>query len=351
MNYLSDRARGLQPYVAGVQPKGSGWIKLNTNENPYPPSPKVIEALQNARASDLRLYPDGDSAGLREALAADLGVNAENIFAGNGSDEVLALAFQAFFSGRDNVLTPDISYGFYPVWCGMYGVKARFIPLGEGFALNARDYQGGNGVVLANPNAPTGIALALPEIEEIVKANRGGVVIVDEAYIDFANVASAIGLVGGYDNLLVVRTFSKSHSLAGLRVGYAAGHPKLISGLRAVKDAFHSYPLGMLAQALATAAIYDTGYREETGGRIVRTRDQTAARLRKLGWNVLPSQANFLFLEAENAKELYEYLLARQILVRYWDRPGISRFLRVTVGTDAEMEVLVQCIEKQRRQR
>ena len=351
MDYLSDKAKGLKPYIAGIQPKESGWIKLNTNENPYPPSPRVAEALQNASIQSLRLYPDGDSAGLREAVAANVGVSAENVFAGNGSDEVLALAFQAFFSGKNNVLTPDISYGFYPVWSGMYGVGARVIPLYEDFTVRIGDYHNGNGVILANPNAPTGMALSLPEVEELVRANPCGVVMIDEAYIDFSGVASAVELVGRYSNLLVVRTFSKSHSLAGLRVGYAIGDSRLIDGLRAVKDAFHSYPLGILAQALAQAAISDAGYCAETVRRIIVTRDQTASKLRGLGWRVLPSQTNFLFVEAENAKELYEHLLAHQILVRYWDMSRINRFLRITIGTDAEMEVLIQCIEKQRKQR
>ena len=351
MDYLSEKVRRLKPYAAGLQPKEGGWIKLNTKENPYPPSPRVAEALRNAEAAKLRLYPDGDTAGLCEAIAENLGLCPENVFAGNGSDEVLALAFQAFFSGKGNVLTPDVSYGFYPVWSEMYDVGTKIIPLNGDFTVNISDYKDGAGVILANPNAPTGLALSLSEIEEIVKSNPRGVVIIDEAYIDFASAASAAGLIEKYGNLLVVRTFSKSHSLAGLRVGFAAGDKKLIGALRLAKDAFNSYPLGLLAQTLAKAAISDVDYWEESRRRIIRTRDETTARLRKLGFRVLDSQANFLFMEAENAKDLYEYLLSEKILVRYWDKPRIGRFLRVTTGTDAEMEVFIKCIERRTKQK
>jgi histidinol-phosphate aminotransferase len=354
MNYLSEKARNLIPYVAGLQPKDNGWIKLNTNENPYPPSPKVIEALKNADLESLRLYPDGNSGELRDAIAENLGVGIGNVFAGNSSDEVLALAFQAFFGGKKNVLMPDISYGFYPVWSAMYDVGMKIIPLGEDFTINPNDYKNSDGVIIANPNAPTGVALTLAEVEEIVKNNPNGVVLVDEAYIDFANVESAVVLNDNYENLLVARTFSKSYSLAGLRVGYAAGGKELIAGLQTIKNAYNSYPLGMLAQSGAKAAVRDVDYWNETRKRIIETRDKTAARLRKMGYNVLDSQTNFLFVEAENAKrakELYEYLFANKILARYWDKPRINRFFRVSIGTDAEMEAFLNCIEKQTKPR
>ena len=346
MNYLSDKAKGMKPYVAGIQPEGGGWIKLNTNENPYPPSPKVAAALREAEASELRLYPNADSASLCEAIAGNLGIGAENVFAGNGSDEVLALAYQAFFSGKQNVLTPDISYGFYPVWNQMYEVSATYVPLRDDYSIRAADYKGSNGVIIANPNAPTGIALGLPEIEEITAANPSGVVMVDEAYIDFADVRSAVALIGKYENLLVVRTFSKSHSLAGLRVGFAVGGRRLIEALRMMKDSFNSYPLGRLPQMLAKAAIEDAGYWEDTRLRIIRTREETAARLRGMGYNVLGSGANFLFMECGDAKGIYENLLAGRILVRYWEKHRIDRFLRVTVGLDSEMEEFIRCIGK-----
>ncbi|MDR0496486.1 MAG: aminotransferase class I/II-fold pyridoxal phosphate-dependent enzyme, partial [Treponema sp.] len=229
MDYLSEKAKRLTPYVAGLQPQDSGWIKLNTNENPYPPSPKVTEALKKADIDNLRLYPNSDAHILCEAVAETFGIKTENIFAGNGSDEVLALAFQAFFCGKDKVFMPDISYGFYPVWSEIYDVGAKIIPVQDDFSINPGDYKGANGVIIANPNAPTGFALTLTEIEEIVHYNPDGAVIVDEAYIDFADVESAISLIEKYDNLLVVRTFSKAHSLAGLRAGYAVGNEKLVN--------------------------------------------------------------------------------------------------------------------------
>lgn len=351
MDYMSEKAKNLIPYIAGIQPAESGWIKLNTNENPYPPSPSVAEALKNADMSRLNLYPDSASSELCKAIAANIGVCAENIFAGNGSDEVLALAFQAFFMGKGNILTPDISYSFYPVWCRMYDVGAKYLPPDADLSVNVSDYKNGSGVIIANPNAPTGIALSLEEIEEIVKDNPGGVVIIDEAYIDFANVKSAVGLIDRYDNLLVTRTFSKSYSLAGLRVGFAVGNKALIEALQRVKDSFNSYPLGMLAQIGAKAAIEDVGYWDEARSRIIHTREHTAAKLRKLGLGTTDSQANFLFAKAEDAKGLYEYLYESKILVRHWDKPIIDGFLRVTIGTEDEMEAFIKCIEKRMKQK
>ncbi|MCL2568285.1 MAG: histidinol-phosphate transaminase [Oscillospiraceae bacterium] len=346
MNYLSGKANRLTPYVAGIQPREAGWIKLNTNENPYPPSPAVTKAIGEVSSAKLKLYPDTLGGPLRKALAEHFGLGEEYIFCGNGSDEVIALCYQAFFSGESNVLTPDISYGFYPVWAELYDVELTKIPLRDDYSLVAADYQGGNGVVLANPNAPTGTALTLPEIEQLAQRNPNGVVLVDEAYIDFAGVDSAVSLITKYPNLLVVRTFSKSHSLAGLRVGYAIGDPALIEGLRRCKDAFNSYPLDQLAQAGAAAAIQDVAYWEETRRQIIQTRDQTTERLRALGYPVIESHANFLFVKAPDAKGMYEHLLKNKILARYWDKPRLSEFLRITIGTDAEMEALIQCVSQ-----
>ena len=345
MNYLSDKARRLTPYTAGMQP-GTGWIKLNTNENPYPVSPRVSEAVKSLNVDKFRLYPDATSKELARAIAKTLGVGAENVFCGNGSDEVLALSFQAFFSGKDRVMMPDISYGFYPVWSEMYGVNAAFAPITEDFSINIGDYKGADGVVVANPNAPTGIALPLSEIEAMIQSNPNGVVLVDEAYIDFAGVESAVPLIERYENLLVVRTFSKSHSLAGLRVGFAVGSRALIEGLERVKDAFNSYPLDAVAQAAAAAAILDVEYWDETRKRVIATREKTIERLRESGFSVLPSQTNFFLMESEGAKALYEYLMSQKILVRYWEKPRVDRFLRVSVGTDDEMEAFVQCVKR-----
>ena len=354
MNYLSEKVQRLTPYVAGLQPQGEGWIKLNTNENPYPPSPIVTEAIMGADLAKLRLYPDGDSRLLCETIADTLcdegeapGVDADWIFCANGSDEVLALAFQAFFCGKGKVLSPDISYGFYPVWAKMYDVGMLFMPLSKDFTVIPSLYQNAEGVIIANPNAPTSLALSRNSIEAIISQNPSGVVIIDEAYIDFAeHGTSAVALTARYKNLLVVRTFSKSHSLAGLRVGYAIGNPALINGLRMVRDSFNSYPMDMLAQLAAAAATKDTEYLRETTGRIIHTRDKTISALQGMGYKVLPSQANFIFIHAKNAQQLYLFLEARKILVRYWNKPRINEFIRVTIGTDEEMEAFVQCMKE-----
>ena len=369
---LSEKARQLTPYVAGLQPQEPGWVKLNTNENPYPPSPKVFEAIKNADIARLRLYPDGDSTALCEAIAADLGVGAENVFCGNSSDEVLALAYQAFFSGKDNVLAPDVSYGFYPVWGKMYDVGLAQRPLREDFTLDVDEYKDANGVVIANPNAPTSLALGLFDVEKLVRQNPDGVVLVDEAYIDFADVESAVLLVHGgahckgggamrasrptcgassfsqqtHDNLLVVRTFSKSHSLAGLRAGYAVGSAPLIDALRRVRDAFNSYPLDMLAQLAAAAAVGDRAYLHETTAKVVATRDKTIRRLREMGFNVLSSQTNFILMAAPDAQGLYDHLFRNKILARYWNTPRLKGYLRVSVGTNTDMEAFLQCVQE-----
>ncbi|MCL2224770.1 MAG: histidinol-phosphate transaminase [Defluviitaleaceae bacterium] len=345
MDFLSEKARRLTPYVAGLQPQGAGWVKLNTNENPYPPSPKVAEVLGCADVARLRLYPDGESADLCGAVASVYGVGAGNVFCANSSDEVLALAFQAFFSGKGNVVSPDISYGFYPVWAEMYDVGMVFAPLSKNFTIDPMHYEDTNGVVIANPNAPTSIAISLADVEQLLITNPRGVVLMDEAYMDFAQVESAVSLTKTYENLLVVRTFSKSHSLAGLRVGYAIGNEKLISGLRRVRDAFNSYPLDMLAQTAAAAAIKDTAYLKETISRIIQTRTSTIKALQSLNYNVLPSDANFIFMQNENAPAIYEHLRENKILVRHWNKPRIKDFLRVSIGTEEEMTAFCQTIK------
>jgi histidinol-phosphate aminotransferase len=346
MQYYSDKIAGLTPYVAGLQPQEPGWIKLNTNENPYPPSPKVKESLDAVDFARLRLYPDTLGGPLRTAIAEGLGIDQKNVFCGNGSDEVLALAYQAFFAGKRNVLTPDVSYGFYPVWAEMYEVGLTVIPLGEDFTIDPAAYKDGAGVILANPNAPTGIALGLADIEEIARNNPRGVVLIDEAYIDFAAAENALPLVAKYPNLLLVRTFSKSHSLAGLRAGYAIGDETLIEGLRRAKDAFNSYPLDLFAQRGAAAAFLDRAYWDKTRKQIIQTRDRTAERLLALGYPSLPSQANFLFVKVPDAKGLYEHLFRNKILVRYFNKPRIDGFLRVSIGTDEEMEAFIQCVSQ-----
>jgi len=342
-NFLSKKAKSLTPYIAGLQPQEAGWIKLNTNENPYPPSAKVIEALQTFDYSRLRLYPDGSSDALKKTIAEDTGLSPENVFCGNGSDEVLALAFQAFFSGKDNILTPDISYGFYPVWAEMYDVGLKVIPLNQDFTLNPDGYKDANGIIIANPNAPTSLAIENGKIEQILSQNPDGVVLIDEAYIEFSDVKSVTKL---YDNLLVVRTFSKSHSLAGMRVGYALGPPNLINALERVRDAFNSYPLDMLAQTAAIAAIKDKDYTKACIEKVIKTRESTANRLMQLGCQPLKSHTNFLMIKTPHAAPLYQYLLYCKILARYWNKPRLRDYLRVTIGTDSEMEAFLQCVKE-----
>ena len=347
MSFLSDKASKLIPYVPGEQPKDGKYIKLNTNENPYPPSPKVIEAIKAAVGESLRLYPDPESTALRRTYAEYLGLEGSNIFVGNGSDEVLAIAFQAFFSGRKNVFMPDISYSFYPVYCKLYDVEPKICPLKEDFTVDTTMYVAGEvqkgGIVIANPNAPSSIALGTAEIENVLKNNSDCVVLVDEAYVDFG-AESAVSLISKYDNLLVVTTLSKSRSLAGLRVGFAAGSKKLIEGMSRVKNSVNSYPIDLLAQKGAEAAIKDIEYFNETRNKIISTRDLVSSELEKLGFDVLPSCANFIFAENKriSAKSIFQRLKENMILVRYFDLPRIDNRLRVSIGTQAEMEKFIE---------
>lgn len=344
--FWSSRIRDMVPYTPGEQPKGRTFIKLNTNENPYPPSPRVLEAIRRTAGEGLRLYPDPEASALRETLAAYHGVAPEQVFVGNGSDEVLAFCFQAFFGPEKPICFPDISYSFYPVYAALFDVPFREVSLREDFTLPVEDFLGGNGgVVLPNPNAPTGIALPLEEIERLAAGNPSTVVVIDEAYVDFG-AESALALLSRYPNLLVVRTMSKSRSLAGMRVGYALGSPDLIAALNCVKNSFNSYTLDRLALAAAQASVEDEGYFEEMRQKIMETRMRTAEALEKLGFRVCPSQANFLFVShpKRSGKELLDGLRARDILVRWWGKARIADYLRITIGTDEEMDRLVEAL-------
>lgn len=346
MNW-EDNVRKVVPYTPGEQPSYRKMIKLNTNECPYPPSPKVREVLQNFDADRLRLYPDPAASELVEALAARCGLKKEQIFVGVGSDEVLALSFLAFFAGKKPVLFPDITYSFYEVWAGLYGIPYRCPALDEEFHLKKEDYLTENGgIIFPNPNAPTGLAESLETVEEIVAGNPGSVVIVDEAYADFCG-CSAMELVNRYENLLVVQTFSKSRSMAGLRIGFAMGSPKLIRALENVKFAYNSYTLNLPSLVLGTEAVKDEAYFQETTGRIVRTREKTAGRLRQLGFQFPDSRANFLFIthEKADAARLYEALKEARIYVRYFPSGRLAPYLRMTIGTDEEMEQVLAFLE------
>ena len=347
--YWSAVVHGLTPYVPGEQPKLPNLVKLNTNENPYPPSPRVLEALRGEVGDTLRLYPDPTSDRLRQAVSAFYGVTPAQVFVGNGSDEVLAHAFQALLKHDAPLLFPDITYSFYPVYCGLYGINYQQIPLDETFGIHVEDYFRPNGgIIFPNPNAPTGCLLPLSEIERLLDINTDSVVVIDEAYIDFGG-ESAVALVGRYPQLLVVHTLSKSRSLAGLRVGYAIGHPDLIEALNRVKDSFNSYPLDRFAQAGAAAAIEDREYFADTCRKVIATRTRLVAELETLDFEVLPSAANFIFARhaGRDGAELTAKLRERSIIVRHFRNPArIAPFLRITIGTDAQCEALISALKE-----
>ncbi|MFT5644420.1 MAG: histidinol-phosphate aminotransferase [Janthinobacterium sp.] len=342
-HFWSDGLSELAPYVPGEQVAGAAWSKLNTNENPYPPSPYVLAAIRAAADDDLRLYPDPDSSALKQAIAQLHGVASNQVFVGNGSDEVLAHAWRALLRHALPILFPDISYSFYPVYCKLHDIASTTVALDAQFKVRIDDYLVPNGgIVLPNPNAPTGCALALGEIRRLLAGNPDSVVIIDEAYVDFG-ADSALPLVAEFPNLLVIQTLSKSRSLAGLRVGFAIGHPALIEALERVKGSFNSYPLDRIASAGAVAAIQDLAHFDSTCARVIASREQMAAELDGLGFEVLPSKANFLFVRhpQHDAQQLQAALRERHILVRHFRKPRIDQFLRISIGTELQCRALV----------
>lgn len=350
--YWSPFVHTLTPYVPGEQPKLPDLVKLNTNENPYPPSPRVIAAIQEELGNDgavLRLYPDPNADRLKQAIAdhfAEFGISRTQVFVGNGSDEVLAHAFLGLLKHDAPVLMPDITYSFYPVYCELYGIERCAIPLDANFEISIADYARENGgIIIANPNAPTGLALAGADIERLVAAHRDSVVVIDEAYVDFGG-ETAIRLVNRYPNLLIIRTLSKSHALAGLRIGYAVGDAALIEALERVKNSFNSYPLDRVAIAGASAAMQDGDYLETTRRAVMKSRERLVSDLATLGFDVLPSAANFIFARhpRHDGGELAAELRRRSIIVRHFKQPRIDQFLRITVGTDDQCGVLVDAL-------
>lgn len=335
--------------MPGEQPKINNLVKLNTNENPYGPSPRVLAALEAEVGDSLRLYPDPTSGRVVQAVADFYGVPPTHVFVGNGSDEVLAHVFHALLKHEAPILFPDITYSFYPVYCGLYEVEYKTIALGDEFQINVQDYlQPNGGIIFPNPNAPTGRALPLADIERLLQTNTESVVVIDEAYVDFG-AESAVGLVQQYPNLLVTHTLSKARSLAGLRVGYAIGQPHLIEALVRVKDSFNSYPLDRFAISGAVAAIEDKAYFEETCRKVVATREKLVTELRNLGFVVLPSAANFIFARhaERGGADLAAMLRERNIVVRHFAKPArISDFLRITIGTDEQSQLLVQAMKE-----
>lgn len=349
--FWSPRIGALEPYVPGEQPRIANLVKLNTNENPYPPSPLAVDAIQQAAANRLERYPDPTSLALREAVARRHGLTVDQVFAGNGSDEVLAHAFFAFFQQAEPLLMPDVSYSFYKVYAQIYGIACELQPVDEGLridieAIAARARSGCAGIVIANPNAPTGIGLPLSQIERLLVACPDRVVLVDEAYVDFGG-ESALSLIGKYPNLLVVQTLSKSRSLAGLRVGFACGQPHLIDGLVRVKDSFNSYPLDRLATAGTVAALEDEAWFNTTRDKIVDTREGLHLQLEDLGFEVLPSQTNFVFARhpGRDAAELAALLRERAVLVRHFRQPRIAQYLRISIGTREQCSALVHALQ------
>lgn len=339
--------RKVVPYVPGEQPKEQGIIKLNTNENPYPPSPKVQKALEETKAEEFRLYPDPSIDGLVSAISAYYGVEKENVFVGVGSDDVIAMSFMTFFNSGKPILFPDVTYSFYDVWADMLKIPYEVQPLDESFHIVKEDYMKENGgIIFPNPNAPTGVFEDLSMVEEILQKNPASVVIVDEAYVDFGG-KSAVSLVGRYDNLLVVQTFSKSRSMAGMRIGFAIGNKELIRYLNDVKYSFNSYTMNHTAIRFGVAAMEDKEYFEETVKKIIDTREWTKKELARLNFTFPDSRANFIFAAHATipAEELQQALRKERIVVRYFKKPRIDNYLRITVGTPKEMKILIQTLE------
>jgi histidinol-phosphate aminotransferase len=345
--YWSDFVHNLQPYVPGEQPKMANLVKLNTNENPYGPSPKVLEAIQLGVSDRLRLYPDPGSQELKQSIADYYKVNTANVFIGNGSDEVLGHIFHALFQHEPPLLFPDITYSFYPVYCQLYKIDYQTVPLTADFQIDINDYLRDNGgIIFPNPNAPTGCLLGLDEIEKLLQKNTDSVVVIDEAYVDFGG-ESAIPLTQKYPNLLVTQTFSKSRSLAGMRIGFAIGHPDLIEALVRIKDSFNSYPLDSLAQAAGVAAIRDRAYFKKTCDQVIESRDELVKGLEELGFEVLPSATNFVFTRHPDydAAELAAGLRKDGVIVRHFQKRRIDQFLRITIGTPAENQLLLSLLD------
>ena len=343
-----ENVRKVVPYVAGEQPNKKNMIKLNTNECPYPPAPGVVRAMKEMDYTALRLYPNPDVAPIVDCLAEYYHVKPGQVFVGVGSDDVISMAFLTFFHSGKPILFPDVTYSFYDVWANLYRIPFRQIPLTEDWQINPEDYKVENGgVIFPNPNAPTGLLQSLDTVEEIIQANRDVVVIVDEAYIDFGG-ESALKLIDKYDNLLVVQTFSKSRAMAGLRVGFCIGSEKLIGYLNDVKFSFNSYTMNMPSQALAVEAVKDDTYFKEVTGRIIATRERVKKELRELGFTFPDSYANFVFASHKTvpAKEIFEALREADIYVRHWNKPRIENYLRITIGTDEEMDRLIAFLKE-----
>lgn len=336
--------RNIEPYVPGEQSKDKDIVKINANENPYPPSPKAAEVLKSFDTNKLRFYPSANSTKLKEAIAKYYKVDVSNVFVGNGSDDVLAVAFQSFFNSEKPIVYPDLTYSFYPVWCSLFGIKYKNYPVGDDFRINPEDYKEKNGgVVIPNPNAPTSLGEGLDFVEKILDYNQDSVVIIDEAYVDFGGTSS-IPLINKYENLLVTGTFSKSRSLAGLRIGFAIGSKALIDVMEAVKNSYNSYTVDSLSIEMGAASIEDDEYFKSTCKKVIKTRERVTLELEKLGFDVLDSQTNFIFVthNKHNMKSLFEYLKTQKVFIRYFSLPRIENYVRITIGTNEEMNIFLE---------
>lgn len=336
--------RNIEPYVPGEQSKDKDIVKINANENPYPPSPKAAEVLKSFDTNKLRFYPSANSTKLKEAIAKYYKVDVSNVFVGNGSDDVLAVAFQSFFNSEKPIVYPDLTYSFYPVWCSLFGIKYKNYPVGDDFRINPEDYKEKNGgVVIPNPNAPTSLSEGLDFVEKILNYNQDSVVIIDEAYVDFGGTSS-IPLIDKYENLLVTGTFSKSRSLAGLRIGFAIGSKALIDVMEAVKNSYNSYTVDSLSIEMGAASIEDDEYFKSTCKKVIKTRERVTLELEKLGFDVLDSQTNFIFAthNKHNMKSLFEYLKTQKVFIRYFSLPRIENYVRITIGTNEEMDIFLE---------
>lgn len=340
----TENLRKIEPYVPGEQSEDKDIIKLNANENPYPPSPMAEQAIKEFNADSLRLYPNANATELKQALADYYNVKTNNIFLGNGSDDVIAVAFQALFNSDLPIVYPDLTYSFYPVWCSLFNIPYKTYPVDDDFRINVEDYKEKNGgVIIPNPNAPTSIGESTDFVEKLLEYNQDSVVIIDEAYVDFGG-ESSVELTKKYENLLVTGTFSKSRSLAGLRIGFAVGSEKLISVLEAVKNSYNSYTIDSLSIKAGKASILDDGYFKETCRKVIATREYVTAQMREMGFKVLDSSTNFIFATKDGCsmKDMFEYLKTKKVYIRYFSIPRIENYVRITIGTDEEMAIFLK---------
>lgn len=347
-NLWTENLRKIAPYVPGEQSSDRDIVKLNANENPYPPSPMAVQAIKNFDTGSLRFYPNANATPLKRAIADYYNVGVENVFLGNGSDDVIAVAFQALFNSDLPVVFPDLTYSFYPVWCSLFGIPYKNYPVGDDFRINAEDYKEKNGgVIIPNPNAPTSVGEGRDFVEKIMEYNADSVVIIDEAYVDFGG-ESSVELTKKYENLLVTGTFSKSRSLAGLRIGFAIGSEKLVSVLEAVKNSYNSYTVDSISITAGVASILDDDYFKQTCSKIIETRQYVTAQMRSMGFKVLDSKTNFIFATKDDAsmKDMFEYLKTQKVYIRYFSLPRIENYVRITIGTDREMEIFLEKVKE-----